>query len=119
MLPHRRGCFWLLTYTSKLLAASYGTATASDVVRLRAYGGAMGRKVDIDDLVDAQEVARIVGLAYRNMVSEYQAKYTDMPRSAVDLGRGRSRLWLRQEVERWHSQQVAAGRTRPKRSAPR
>jgi len=29
----------------------------------------MGRKVDIDDLVDAQEIARLLGLAYRNTVS--------------------------------------------------
>jgi predicted DNA-binding transcriptional regulator AlpA len=79
----------------------------------------MGRKVDVDDLIDTQTVAEILGLAHRNTVSEYQAKYVDMPRPIVDLGRGRSRLWLRPEVESWYAQQVAAGRTRAKRPRPR
>ena len=77
----------------------------------------MGRKIDVDDLVDAHGVARILGLAYRNTVSEYQVKYAHMPRPVLDLGRGRSRLWLRQDIERWHAEQIAAGRTRAKRSA--
>ncbi len=72
----------------------------------------MGRRVDIDQLIDAHEVARIMGLAYRNTVSEYQGKYPDMPRPIVDLGRGRPKLWLRPEIERWHAQHVAQGRTR-------
>jgi glutathione-regulated potassium-efflux system ancillary protein KefG len=50
---------------------------------------------------------------------EYQARYDDMPRPVIDLGRGRSKLWMRQEVERWHAQQVARGRTRVKRSPSR
>jgi predicted DNA-binding transcriptional regulator AlpA len=77
----------------------------------------MGRKVDVADLIDTQEVARILCLSHRNTVSEYLALYEDMPRPVVDLGRGRSRLWLRQEVERWRAQQVAAGRTRRRRRA--
>ena len=77
----------------------------------------MGRKVDVDDLIDTQDVARILGLAHRNTVSEYQARYKDMPRPVINLGRGRSKLWIREEIERWHAQQVALGRTRVKRSA--
>jgi glutathione-regulated potassium-efflux system ancillary protein KefG len=61
----------------------------------------VGRKVDVDDLIDTQSVAQILGLAHRNTVSEYQARYEDMPRPVVDLGGGRSKLWLRDEVERW------------------
>ena len=61
----------------------------------------MGRKVDVDDLIDTHSVAQIIGLAHRNTVSEYQARYEDMPRPVVDLGAGRSKLWLRPEVERW------------------
>lgn len=79
----------------------------------------MGKRVDVDDLVDAHEVARILGLAYRNTVSEYQGKYADMPRPIVDLGRGRPRLWLRPEIESWHAEQVALGRTRTKRRSRR
>lgn len=79
----------------------------------------MGRKVDVDDLIDTQEVARVLGLAHRNTVSEYQARYEDMPRPVINLGRGRSKLWLRPEIERWHAEQVAGGRTRTNRSVPR
>jgi predicted DNA-binding transcriptional regulator AlpA len=70
----------------------------------------MARRVLVDDLIDARGVAEILGLAHRNTVSEYQARYTDMPRPVVNLGRGRPMLWLRPEIERW-----AAGR---KRRAP-
>jgi hypothetical protein len=78
----------------------------------------MGRRVDVDDLIDTQSVTQILGLAHRNTVSEYQACYEDMPRPVVDLGRGRSKLWLRPEVERWAAvhRERAAGRGRPRRT---
>jgi len=83
------------------------------------YRPGMGRKVDVDDLIDTQTVAKILGLAHRNTVSEYQARYEDMPRPAVDLSGGRLKLWLRPEVERWAAdhQQRSAGRGRPRLSA--
>lgn len=83
------------------------------------YGSGMGRKVDIDDLIDTHTVAKILGLARRNTVSEYQVRYDDMPRPVVDLGGGRSRLWLRSEVERWAARhhRRSAGRGRPRLSA--
>jgi glutathione-regulated potassium-efflux system ancillary protein KefG len=78
----------------------------------------MGRKVDVDDLIDTHAVAEILGLAHRNTVSEYQARYEDMPRPVVDLGGGRSKLWLRPEVERWAGvhRERAGVRGRPRRS---
>ena len=78
----------------------------------------MGRKVDVEDLIDTQSVTQILGLAHRNTVSEYQARYEDMPRPVVGLGRGRSKLWLRPEVERWAAvhRERAAGRGRPHRT---
>jgi predicted DNA-binding transcriptional regulator AlpA len=81
----------------------------------------MPRKVSVEDLIDARDVAQILGLAYRNTVSEYQARYKDMPRPVVNLGPGRPMLWLRPEVERWaaHHRQRAAGRGRPRRATPR
>ena len=54
-----------------------------------------------EDLIDAQGVADILGLAQRTSVSVYQHRYGDMPRPVVDLGPGRPLLWVRPEVEDW------------------
>jgi predicted DNA-binding transcriptional regulator AlpA len=68
----------------------------------------MTPRLDTDDLIDAQEVAEILGLAHRNSVSLYQRRYADMPRPVVERGGGRTKLWLRSELEKW----VAARRAR-------
>jgi glutathione-regulated potassium-efflux system ancillary protein KefG len=73
----------------------------------------------LDDLIDAHDVARILGLTHRNTVSQYVHRYPDMPRPVLDLGRGRPSLWLRPEIERWYARQVELGRTRPKRRVTR
>lgn len=72
----------------------------------------MPRRVLVDDLIDARDVAELLGLAHRNTVSTYQARYPDMPRPVVNLGPGRPMLWLRPEIERWQAKTAAAGRTR-------
>jgi len=64
----------------------------------------VGRKVDTDELIDAQGVADLLGLAQRNTVSLYQRRYADMPRPVVDLGRGRCKMWLRIEITEWHAE---------------
>ena len=61
----------------------------------------MGRKVDVDELIDAQCVADMLGLAQRNTVSLYQRRYPEMPRPVVDLGRGRCKMWLKPEIRLW------------------
>ncbi len=61
----------------------------------------MGRKIDVDDLVDAHEVARVLNLSHRHTVSLYQKRYPDMPRPIVDLGAGRCKMWLRAEILNW------------------
>ena len=61
----------------------------------------MGRRLDPDDLVDAQAVAQMLGLAQRNTVSLYQRRYSDMPRPVIDLGRGRCKMWLSSEITTW------------------
>jgi len=71
--------------------------------------------VSTEDLIDAHAVAEILGLNLRNTVSVYQQRYADMPRPVIDLGRGRPKLWLRPEIERWAAGLAAAGRTRPRR----
>lgn len=54
-----------------------------------------------DELIDAQVVAELLGLAHRNSVSSYQRRYPDMPRPEVDPGPGRPKLWRRSAVEAW------------------
>lgn len=76
----------------------------------------MTPRVATEDLLDARGVADILGLSHRNTVSQYQRRYSDMPRPVLDLGDGRVKLWLRPDIERWWVRQVAAGRTRRKRS---
>jgi predicted DNA-binding transcriptional regulator AlpA len=61
----------------------------------------MGRQVDIDDLVDAHDVAQLLGLSHSNNVHLYQRRYPEMPRPVVDRGGRRARLWLRSEVVAW------------------
>jgi glutathione-regulated potassium-efflux system ancillary protein KefG len=71
----------------------------------------MSRYFNADDVIDAQGVAELLGLAQRNTVSQYQRRYTDMPRPIIDLGQGRCKLWLRSELEEWRShREVRAAR---------
>lgn len=62
----------------------------------------MGRLVDLDDLVDAHEVAKLLGLAQATSVYIYQARYPDMPRPVFDRGGRRAKIWLRSEILRWN-----------------
>jgi len=65
--------------------------------------------VNTDDLCDAREVAELLGLTHANSVSGYLRRYAHMPRPVIDLGRGRSMLWLRPEIEAWaHARTVGA-----------
>lgn len=75
--------------------------------------------VDTKNLIDARDVAEILGLSQPGNVSLYQRRYPDMPRPVVTLGRGRCMLWLRPEIERWAQELVTTGRTRPKRRTSR
>jgi predicted DNA-binding transcriptional regulator AlpA len=59
------------------------------------------RRVNVDDLLDARGVAELLGLSHPNTVSVYQRRYDDMPKPAVDLGKGRVKLWLKPELETW------------------
>lgn len=54
-----------------------------------------------EELIDAQGIAELLGLAQRNTVSGYQRRYPDMPRPVIDLGPGRPRLWMRSDIECW------------------
>jgi AcrR family transcriptional regulator/predicted DNA-binding transcriptional regulator AlpA len=58
---------------------------------------------ELDELIDAGEVASILGLAHRNSVSTYRSRYVDFPVGRPAPGGGRSRLWTREEILAWHS----------------
>jgi predicted DNA-binding transcriptional regulator AlpA len=76
------------------------------------------RRVLLDDLIDAHDVARILGLTHRNTVSQYQQRYPEMPRPVLDLGPGRPSLWLRPQIERWQAAHTPRGRSGRNRRAP-
>jgi len=61
----------------------------------------MGRRVDVDDLIDAYEVAALMGLSQANNVHLYQRRYPDMPRPVLDRGGRRAKLWLRSDIRAW------------------
>jgi predicted DNA-binding transcriptional regulator AlpA len=79
----------------------------------------MGQTVSTDDLIDAHGVAAVLGLSHRNSVSLYQRRYQDMPRPVVELSGGRTKIWLRSDIERWAKQHASRGRTRGNRGADR
>lgn len=71
---------------------------------------------DPDDLIDAGEVAAILGLAHRNSVSTYRTRYEDFPPGQPSPGGGRTRLWPRGEILAWHHRfraREAAGADEP------
>ena len=106
MFAHRRGRSF--DYERILDLRSDGSAYESNL-------GRMGRQVDIDDLIDANGVADLLGLAHRNTVSVYQHRYPDMPRPVLNFGNGRVKVWLKPDVKRWATEQAASGRSRPAR----
>lgn len=61
----------------------------------------MGRKIDVDELIDANRVADLLGLSHRNSVTTYQHRYPSMPRPVVNISKSRIRLWLEPEITEW------------------
>ncbi len=61
----------------------------------------MGRSVDLDDLIDVGEVAKLLGLAHKNSVTTYMRRYEDFPAPALEFAEGKCRAWVREDVEAW------------------
>lgn len=59
----------------------------------------MGRMIDLDDLVDAPEIARRAGLKGPQAVHNWRSRYPDFPEPAAVYGKAVLWDWL--EVERW------------------
>jgi hypothetical protein len=66
----------------------------------------MGRVIDVDDLVDAGEVAEMCGLASRKVVAANRSKgvgaWSTFPDPVIE--RGPCHFWLRSEVEAWDAE---------------
>lgn len=56
-------------------------------------------RVELDDLLNAREVATVLGLAHREAVATYRRRYVDFP--APVLTKGTCVLWHRPDVEVW------------------
>lgn len=61
----------------------------------------MGRRVDVDDLIDVGEVAQVLGLSHKNSVSTYLKRYSSFPRPTIEFADQKCRLWLRSEIVAW------------------
>jgi glutathione-regulated potassium-efflux system ancillary protein KefG len=54
------------------------------------------------DLIDAGQVARLLGLGHRNSTWTYLRRYADFPRPLIDRG-PHNRLWLRSDILKWQA----------------
>lgn len=59
------------------------------------------KKVVLADLLDAGQVAGLLGLSGANGVRVYRSRYPEFPDPARASEGGRCLLWLRQDVEAW------------------
>jgi hypothetical protein len=74
----------------------------------------VARQIDPNDLLDAGEVAVILGLAYRQVVSTYRRRYGDFPEPLISKNSGMCELWLRSDIEDWNAHKRPPTRQRTK-----
>ncbi|MGI8753589.1 MAG: helix-turn-helix transcriptional regulator [Acidimicrobiales bacterium] len=55
--------------------------------------------MNTEDLLDAGEVAHLLGLSSRTAVSVYRSRYPDFPVPIVD--KGYAKLWKRKDIQAW------------------
>lgn len=59
-------------------------------------------RVDPEDLLNAAEVAEVLGLAHREAISTYRRRYPDFPQPLVK--KGTCVLWNRSAIVAWSEQ---------------
>jgi len=59
----------------------------------------MGRKVDVDDLVGAAEIAERLGVKRPHLIHDWRRRHPEFPQPVLEL-KG-TLIWLWPEVERW------------------
>ena len=55
----------------------------------------------LDDLIDSNEIAEILGLNNSRSVSTYRTRYDDFPEPVLVKGNGKCLLWLRSDITAW------------------
>jgi transposase-like protein len=68
----------------------------------------MGRKVDVDDLVGAAEIADRLDVAHRETIHVWRRRYPDFPQPVAELRQ--ALIWSWPDVERWAR---STGRLKP------
>jgi predicted DNA-binding transcriptional regulator AlpA len=56
-------------------------------------------KVDPSDLINASEVASVLGLAHREAIATYRRRYSDFPDPVIK--KGTCVLWLLRDIQAW------------------
>jgi len=59
----------------------------------------MARRVEVDNLVGAAEIARRVGVSRPNVVHDWRRRYADFPKPVAHLRQ--ALVWNWPDVERW------------------
>jgi predicted DNA-binding transcriptional regulator AlpA len=59
----------------------------------------VGKKIDVDDLLDAHQVAELLGLSSSTSVAVYAKR--GLPEPVIDRGPKTAKFWLRQDIEKW------------------
>ena len=65
-------------------------------------------EVNPEDVLNASEVAQMLGLSHRTAVATYRRRYSDFPDPRIS--KGTCVLWLRGEIAEW--QRARADRNR-------
>jgi hypothetical protein len=85
------------------MVAAYARKRADARVSRRLYarrqGAAMGRRLDVDELVGATEIAERLGLAQPQTVHSWRQRYPDFPSPVVTLKQ--ALVWYWPDVARW------------------
>lgn len=66
-------------------------------------------QVDPRELLDAGEVAALLGLARRQAVSTYRSRYPDFPTPIITKNSGKCVLWRRRDIEAWATRKNTRG----------
>ncbi len=56
-------------------------------------------RIDPVDLLNAREVAEVLGLAHREAIATYRGRYPDFPQPVIS--KGTCVLWLRRDIAGW------------------